>query len=296
MRVRCWEDTHFGQGALLASGIKFRPALSRRPHTRSSVDEHPISLEKAKELLAGDLGDVYRRILADCCVPIYWFNLGTKDFSISHNGTLTIAQTPKALLGVTAAHVFRKYESDLKSGAVRLQLMNEVVDDLAKRLVDISDELDIATFALDEDIVKRLGKTPMGVWPPRSPQEGKGIMISGFPAVERIESKNFEVNFELFTALGVARTVTEKQITWLLEPEFQLAKARVPAPPPEYDLGGISGGPLISWFESPGFVSHHCLSGIIIEHPDYKNNRDMPPIERLIAIRADSIAESGKIV
>jgi hypothetical protein len=238
---------------------------------------------------------VYRRILADCCVPVYWFKLGTKDFSISHNGTLTIDQTPKAVLGVTAAHVFRDYEADRKSGSLRLQLMNEVVDDLDKRLIDVSDKLDLATFALDETLVKRLHRTPLGVWPPRPPQEGKGIMISGFPAVERIESKKFEVNFGLFTALGVARTVTEKQITWLLEPEFQLANARVPAPPPEYELGGISGGPLISWFESQNFVTHHRLSGIVIEHPDYKNNKDMPPIERLIAIRADSIAESGKI-
>jgi len=278
------------------SGITYHPARLQRPRTRSSVDKHPISLDKAKELLAGDLGDVYRRILANCCVPIYWFNLGTKDFSISHNGTLTIVQTPKALLGVTASHVFRQYEADRKNGSVRLQLMNEVVDDLDKRLLDISDKLDLATFALEEGLVKRLGRTPLGVWPPRPPQEGKGIMISGFPAVERIESKNFEVNFGLFTALGVARRVTEKQITWLLEREFQLANARVPAPPPEYDLGGISGGPLISWFESPNFVSHHCLSGIVIEHPDYKSNKDMPPIERLVAIRADSIAESGKIV
>ena len=296
MQVRCWEAGHFGQADLQASGFKFRLTLSRRPRTRSSVDEHPISLEKAKELLAGDLGDVYRGILAGCCVPVYWFNLGTKDFSISHNGTLTIARTPKALLGITAAHVFRQYERDSKNGRARLQLMNEVVDDLGRRLIDISDKLDLATFAFDENLVKRLGRTPLGVWPPRPPQEGKGIMISGFPAVERIESKDFAVNFGLFTAIGVARTVTEKQITWLLEREFQLAKARVPAPPPEYDLGGISGGPLISWFESPNHVSHYCLSGIVIEHPDYKNDKDMRPIERLIAIRADSIAESGKIV
>lgn len=47
------------------------------------MDEHPISLNKAKELLAGDLGDVYRRILADSCVPIYWFNLSTRDFAVA---------------------------------------------------------------------------------------------------------------------------------------------------------------------------------------------------------------------
>lgn len=260
------------------------------------MDEHPISLDKAKELLAGDLGDVYRRILADCCVPIYWFNLGTRDFAITHNGTLTIVQTPKKLLGVTAAHVLRQYESDLKDGSLRLQLMNEVVDHLCERVIDVSDTLDIATFALDEDLVKRLGRTPLRVWPPRLPQEGKGIMIAGYPAVERIESMDFTVNFGLFTAIGVARAVTDKQVTWLMEREFQLAKAKIPAPPPEYDLGGVSGGPLISWFESENFLSHYCLSGIVIEHPDYKNNKGMPPIERLIAIRADSIAESGKIM
>jgi hypothetical protein len=38
-------------------------------------------------------------------------------------------------------HVLRQYESDLKGGTFRLQLMNEVVDDLLERLVDISDKL-----------------------------------------------------------------------------------------------------------------------------------------------------------
>ena len=103
--------------------------------------EHPISLDKAKELLAGDLGDVYRRILKDCCTPIYWFRLHTKDFAIAHNATLTIVQTPKRLLGVTAAHVLRQYQSDLKGGSLRLQLMNEVVDDLCERVIDVSDQV-----------------------------------------------------------------------------------------------------------------------------------------------------------
>ena len=258
--------------------------------------EHPISMDKAKELMAGDLGDVYRQILRDCCAPIYWFPLDSQNLAIAHNATLTILKTPTRLLGVTAAHVLRQYQSDLKGGPLRLQLMNEVVDDLCERVIDVSNELDIATFSLDEELVKRLGRTPLGAWPPKPPQEGKGIMIAGYPAGERIEAEDFTVNFGLFTVLGVARTVTDKQVTWLVEAEYELDNAKVPPPPPEYDLGGISGGPLISWFESDTFVSHHCLSGIVIEHPDYKSNREMPPIERLIAIRADSIAESGNIM
>jgi hypothetical protein len=258
--------------------------------------DHPISLDRAKELLAGDLGDVYRRILMDCCVPIFWFRLDVKQAVIAHNATLTIVQTAKSLLGVTAAHVFRQYLTDLKAAPLRLQLGNEVVEDLRDRVIDVSDRLDIATFAFDEPLVRRLGRTPLGAWPPRPPQEDKGIMIAGYPAVERIESKDFTVNFGLFTGLGVARTVTDKQVTWLMERDEQLTNAKIPPLPPQYDLGGISGGPLISWFESENFVSHHRLSAIVIEHPDYKNNKDIPALERLIAVRADSIAESGKIL
>ena len=171
----------------------------------------------------------------------------------------------------------------------------EVVDDLHERIIDVSEEFDIATLSMDEELVERLGRTPLGVWPPRAPQENRGIMIAGYPAGERIESKDLAVDFGFFTALGVARTVTDRQITWLMEREYQLANAKVPLPPPEYDLGGISGGPLISWFESENFVSHHCFSGIVVQHPDYKNNEGMPAIERLIAVRADAIAESGGI-
>lgn len=259
------------------------------------MPEHPISLEKAVELLNGDLGAVYRNIMNDCCVPIYWFYRDRDNFSIEHSGTLTIARTPKKIIGITAAHVISQYEEDLKNGSLRLQLMNEVVDDLLERLICVSEKLDLATFTLDDELVARLGKTPLGVWPPAPPEEGRGIMIAGYPAVERIESKNFEVNFGLFTVIGIARRVTDKQISWLMERDHQLETKNITAPPPEYSLGGISGGPLISWFESDNFVAHHRLSGIVSEHPDYKNNKDMPPIERIIAIRADSISESGKI-
>lgn len=257
--------------------------------------EHPISLEKAKELLAGDLGKVYRNILKGCCVPIYWFRLDTDDHSIQHNGTVTIVKTPRRVLGITAAHVIRQLSTDSQSFKVRVQLSSEVVDDVLKRVIDVSDKLDLATIDLTEEIIQRLGCTPLGDWPPRPPQEERGIMIAGYPAVERVEEGPYEVSFGLFTAIGIARTVTDTQITWLLEREYFLSIESVKLPPPQYELGGISGGPLIGWFESEGHVTHHCLSGIVVEHPDYKANKDMPVIERLIAIRADAIAESGKI-
>lgn len=173
--------------------------------------------------------------------------------------------------------------------------MNEVVDNLCDRIIQISDELDLVTIELDDYLVDQLGVTPLTYWPPQPPQPEKGIMIAGCPAIERLESGGFSCNFGLFTVIGIARTVSNQQITWLLERDQLITNGKIPTPPPNYDLGGISGGPLISWFESNNYIIHHCLSGIITEHPDYKNNPAIPPIERLIAIRADSISETGNI-
>lgn len=259
------------------------------------MDDHPISLEKAKELLSGDLGDVYRKILSDCCVPIFWYRLDGKHVKFAHNGTLTIVRTPKKTIGITAAHVVRQFARDVQDGQCKLQLMNEVVADLLDRVIDSSEKRDVVTIDLGDNLVQKLGKVPLNMWPPIPPEEGRGIMIAGFPGIERLRSEPHKVSWGLFTVIGVARTVSQEQITWLVEPEHHVPNPRIPTPPPLYNLGGISGGPLISWFESKAHIVHYRLSGIVTEHPDYKGNTDFPPIERLIAARADLITESGTI-
>lgn len=246
---------------------------------------HPISIEKAKELIAGDLGDVYRRILRDCCVPIYWFRLNKDNPTILHNGTVTLLKTPKKLLGVTAAHVLRGYENDRQNQKVRLQLMNEVADDLLERAI-ISDRLDIATFDLDERLVGEMGKSPLN-WPPQPPQEGKGIMLAGYPGVDRLELRKLEASFGLFTAIGVARVVSGEQITWAVEREFFINNQKVRPLPPNYDLGGISGGPLISWFENANYISYYRLSGII--------SQANKTLENIVTKRADCIKDDGTL-
>ena len=118
-------------------------------------------------------------------------------------------------------------------------------------------------------------------------------MLAGYPAVERLTEGN-RVNYGLFTVIGIARTVSDRQITWLTEPEAQLDNANIPPPPPFYGLGGISGGPLITWLESESYVATFVLGGIITEHPNYEEN-DFS-IERVIASRADLISASGRVI
>ena len=264
---------------------------------RLPPEGHPISVEKAKELMAGPLADACRDILKRCCIPIYWSRLDKKNPEILHNGTLTLLRTPTKLLGVTAAHVLKAYKTDFEKERIRLKLLNEVVEDLLSRVIDVSERLDLATIAIDERVLNKLGEawalTPLTDWPLQPPQEGRGIMLAGYPGIDRLQPDCFKINWGLFTAIGVARTVTDTQITWVVEREYQVENTKIRTLPPNYDLGGVSGGPLISWFETPSYVAHHRLSGIITEHPDYEKS-DFS-IERLIAIREDVIREGGTI-
>jgi len=199
------------------------------------------------------------------------------------------------LLGVTAAHVLRGYRADAKREYVRMRIWDAVVDDLDERVICLPSqgEIDIATLEVDEQLLRTVGKeiVPLG-WPPHPPQEGRGILLAGYPGDERLIEQG-TVNFGLFTAIVIARTVSEKQITWLIERDWQLDTAEIPPPPPEYNLGGVSGGPLITLLETDSYVATHTLGGIIAEQPDYEKS-DFS-IERVVATRADLVSANGRI-
>lgn len=261
----------------------------------AQVDKNFITPSRAKELLAGDLGCVYRNILRRCCVPIYWSKKEERRLDLLHSGTLTLVKTPQKLIGITAAHVIRQLETDKQCDDVVVQFFNAVIQDISSLIIDISDKYDLATISLEQKTLESIGKDimPLEMWPPKPPEEGKGILIAGYPGIERLLTGEREVDFGLFTALVVSRIVNDTQISWLLQPEYQVPGTPISPPPPEYNLGGVSGGPMIGIFETKGGIIHYCLSGIITECPDFENS-DIA-IERLIATRADLIYEDGKI-
>ena len=224
--------------------------------------------------MASDLGEVYRSILSACCAPIFWYR---PTGPILHNGTLTFVQTPKRLLGITAAHVLRQYELDHGDAPVRLQVMNALWE--TPEIIAISDTRDLATIAVPQIMLSKIGKelAPLSSWPPIIPQEDRGIMLAGYPGVDRVQPNPFEVNWGLFTALGIARRVVGPQITWRVDRDWGTGDL-----PANHNLGGISGGPLIGWFESPGYLTQYRLSGIVTEASSQ--------LENGVATRADFMA------
>lgn len=241
-----------------------------------------LTIEDARRLLSGDLGHEYRAIIKRSCAPLFWHRPhGGQPGPILHNGTITFMRTPQRLLGVTAAHVINEYVADNASEPVLLQIGDAALN--PPDIIDVSARVDLATVAISESDIRAAGKSivPLSVWPPMVPQEGRGILLGGYPGNERRQIEPGAAEWGLFTALGIARTVVHPQITWLVEREWASGDL-----PENADLGGISGGPLIGLFESGG-VQHFRLSGIITEAH--------PLLEKTYATRADLILPGGTI-
>jgi hypothetical protein len=107
--------------------------------------------------------------------------------------------------------------------------MDAVVDE--PTAIDQSAQLDLATLSLDTALLSRVGKdiVPLA-WPPRAPQEDRGIMLARYPGLERRTTGQYEIEFGLFTALGVARRVTEQQITWVVDRDYVVEHPRIEQP------------------------------------------------------------------
>lgn len=111
-------------------------------------------------------------------------------------------------------------------------------------------------------------------------------MLAGYPGTERIHSDG-SINWGLFTCLGVAKVVSADQITWAAEREYDMPIDGIPSLPANADLGGISGGPLVGWFETDSGLTHYRLCGII--------SQASAMLENVVAKRAEFIRPDGTI-
>ena len=252
-------------------------------------DNHPLSLDQAKALTSGDLGREHSKILARSCSPLYWYTPeDTRGNVIQANGTLTYTQSNERVFGVTAAHVVREYQAQAAREDCVLQLGNSR---FSLDIIAIDDRLDLATVAIPPAHFREVGKeiAPVSLSRPNDiPQEGRGIMLCGFVGEDRHLSPGLRVDWGMFVATGIARRVNDKQITWVPDHKAHIPVPGVPALRRNKNLGGISGGPLIAWFEKVGgLLAYYSLAGVIVEAN--------PVLENVIAIRTEFIRPDGTL-
>lgn len=250
---------------------------------------HPISPAQAREQLRGDLGKHNFEILARSCSPFYWHQPARAEQpSIRANGTLTYVRSDARMFGVTAAHVFKQYLHDAGEDGCQLQVGNAFLD---LELIALDERLDLATVVLPDLWARQVSKDIMPISLPRPcdvPQEGRRIMLCGFVGEDRLERPGVRVDWGMLGVAGIARRVTEKQITWSPDHEAHIPVAGVPQLGRHKNLGGISGGPVIAWFEKAGgLLSYFTLAGIIVEAN--------AALENVVAIRTEFIRPDGTL-
>ena len=119
-------------------------------------------------------------------------------------------------------------------------------------------------------------------------------MFAGYPKNEIYNTASGSANFGLFTAITIVRSVSDHQIIWMREDDDEVSGVSIATPAAHYDMGGVSGGPLLAISESENYIVTHTIAGIITEHPRY--DKGVFPRERVVAARADHITDLGRVI
>jgi hypothetical protein len=136
-------------------------------------------------------------------------------------------------------------------------------------------------------------------WPPDPPRQDCGIYYYGFAGVGTLQLSRAAVSFGAVCGSGVASSVNELDVSFLMERQYLTpALGSQELPPEDFDFRGISGGPMLK--VTQGILRGWELAGVIYEGP----NPSSDPAEAIAGfevirarrarfIRADGTLESG---
>lgn len=268
------------------------------------MTDNPANMTEAEaRAIMSVLGRAEGEFAASVSIPIFWVIREGKRKFRARNGSGFFLDTGDRLFGVTANHVLEGWSSDQKTKHVVALQIGDLPFDIEGRNAVISADaaIDITTFRISPDEVRRLGKTVLRgyqrEWPPVPPQPGRGIYYAGFPGVEKIWLAPREISFGIAYAGGVASSVSELDVSSLIERDYVMpVRDGPPVPPQNYNFQGISGGPMLSVIEHNGLRTW-ALAGVIHEGPNTELEADkaIPDLEIIKARRSHFILPDGSL-
>jgi hypothetical protein len=214
---------------------------------------------------------------------IYWHTDGGPVLS---SGSAFFVRTPKATFGVTARHVYEGYLNAAQSSPLICQIGNLVIT-FEDRLIATGIDVDIATFHVTPAELADLGNITVP-WPPKVPVEGAGVFVCGLPGFARNMPKPRTVTFKHFPALMRVDSVSDRAISMIRQPDEEMITVfGDDPPPPNMDIGGMSGGPIAVHMNTPSGLTCWFTSAVISEgHQAY---------DIIHGSRADWISDDGRI-
>lgn len=173
-------------------------------------------------LLKGDFGNALLKNMMNYVTSLAWGDYKDGNYKIHNSGTAFFLNLGAATFFVTAAHVYEGYvEAKLKDPNLRCFLGSMEVDLKARCIGCLgSKRLDIATFSIELEEVEKLNKHVCygaASWPPEKVSEGAGILIGGFPGLEREQVDAQEYSFGLYAALTPVSSSSDRHFGCVLD-------------------------------------------------------------------------------
>jgi hypothetical protein len=111
-------------------------------------------------------------------------------------------------------------------------------------------KFDIATFSVPPHAMAACGgraiEIATGDWPPPRPQDGEALILIGFPELSIRTKADFSTAFYALGVLGIADTVTDREILVSYDPKRDIDLSGTSLPPLGFNMGGCSGGPVLA--------------------------------------------------
>jgi hypothetical protein len=256
-----------------------------------------LSEEEKKRVFSSGFGSRINHSGLEFAVPLWWVFKDRENTCGLRNGSAFLVDYGRGIFAVTAAHVFKEYcETKKMMPAVLCQLGN-VLFDPEVQLISHREDLDIATFRINATEAREIGKaivTPGPPnWEPLNPTVGNFAFFAGFPAQSRGMSPggNYFATAPYFATTPIT-SVTDHQIACRFDRQKMIDFSGSGLPPVGYDIGGVSGGPLLML----ALVRDGAVEGIVWRFAGVIVQASAGDLfEQVVAVRAHYIHADGRI-
>ncbi len=208
-------------------------------------------------------------------------------------GSIFFLDCGRGPFAVTAAHVYEGFLEHCSAYRVRSCQIGNVAFNPTERFIAWGKDIgiDIATFKITPEEIEATGKRVVkgvdGPWPP-PPQKDEVVFFGGFPGDERDNVTADDVTFGLHSAMIRLTSLTDRQLCCQFDRSNWIDVHGLGLPPVGYDLGGMSGGPMLAPILVDGAWNWRLI-GVISEA------KSIEGFERVIAERAHFILPNGKL-
>ncbi len=201
------------------------------------------------------------------------------------NGSMFFVNTGSGLFGVTAKHVYE----DCQRAFAKKQTLCKIEGmpfDPTGRLVSAGVMCDVVTLKISDEEFRKLDRLTVP-WPPVIPEVGQLVLLAGFPGCEKAFPGSNLIDLQVYAAKWTVDSVSERDISIVRPRDSEVIDVDGRGfPEPQYDFGGMSGGP-VAIVLNEGPIFSWALSGVI-----YESHRGF---EILKAVRANVIDEHGQL-